>query len=205
MNIIKAPNSLSLAGLNQIAHQSRMIREWELIPFRSMFDQLVDQLTIAKMTDIKDCVERGNMRIIEDHSLFLVVNDPLIELAHDWLRTIIQYNVPRGKLFRGLSLTINYQILVDGYEQLMNRASSTISNHADHQSQQQFDTLTDNARLLGWCVEMFQAYFLVLDDMMDNSITRRGQPCWYRKVSSFVLLYSLIVKCFMYTELLLFG
>lgn len=24
-----------------------------------------------------------------------------------------------------------------------------------------------------------QAYFLVSDDMMDSSITRRGQPCWY--------------------------
>ena len=26
-----------------------------------------------------------------------------------------------------------------------------------------------------------RAYFLVADDMMDNSITRRGQPCWYRQ------------------------
>jgi geranylgeranyl pyrophosphate synthase len=25
-----------------------------------------------------------------------------------------------------------------------------------------------------------QAYFLVADDMMDASITRRGQPCWYK-------------------------
>ncbi|KAE8795202.1 farnesyl pyrophosphate synthase [Hordeum vulgare] len=33
---------------------------------------------------------------------------------------------------------------------------------------------------LGWCIEWLQAYFLVLDDIMDNSQTRRGQPCWFR-------------------------
>jgi len=27
---------------------------------------------------------------------------------------------------------------------------------------------------------LLQAFFLVADDMMDHSITRRGQPCWYK-------------------------
>ena len=83
--------------------------------------------------------------------------------------------MPGGKLNRGMSV-------VDSVEILRGR------------------TLTDDeyfkAALLGWCIELvspvplsscwfadcrqLQAFFLVSDDMMDQSITRRGQPCWYR-------------------------
>ena len=37
-----------------------------------------------------------------------------------------------------------------------------------------------NAITISVCIEALQSYFLVMDDVMDGSITRRGQPCWYR-------------------------
>ncbi|AAS52563.1 AEL122Wp [Eremothecium gossypii ATCC 10895] len=83
--------------------------------------------------------------------------------AIDWYEKSLNYNTPGGKLNRGLSVVDTYVILKNCKSPL--------------------DLPVDEYRrvaLLGWCVELLQAYFLVADDMMDKSITRRGQPCWYR-------------------------
>ena len=37
------------------------------------------------------------------------------------------------------------------------------------------------AMTVGWCVELLQAFFLVSDDIMDSSLTQRGQVYWYQK------------------------
>jgi farnesyl diphosphate synthase len=39
----------------------------------------------------------------------------------------------------------------------------------------------EKSATLGWLTELLQAFFLVSDDIMDGSITRRGEPCWYKQ------------------------
>lgn len=92
-----------------------------------------------------------------------LLNDPAFEFDNDsrqWVDRMLDYNVPGGKLNRGLSVVDSYKLLKEGKE------------------------LTDDefflSSALGWCIEWLQAYFLVLDDIMDDSHTRRGQPCWFR-------------------------
>lgn len=77
-----------------------------------------------------------------------------------YLRKVLTYNVPHGKLNRGLAVFHCYKAF---------RPGEAIS--ADDERR---------AHLLGWCVELLQAFFLVADDIMDDSHTRRGQPCFYR-------------------------
>ncbi|CAN6250472.1 unnamed protein product [Urochloa humidicola] len=94
----------------------------------------------------------------------LVADDSSCELtdeARRWFAQMIDYNVPGGKLNRGLSVIDSYLLLKQGSE------------------------VTEDdfflACVLGWCVEWFQACALLLDDIMDGSHTRRDQICWYRR------------------------
>ncbi|KAM0791797.1 hypothetical protein ACM66B_004060 [Microbotryomycetes sp. NB124-2] len=101
-------------------------------------------------------------------SVWPQLRDELVEYAQgermpadavNWFKSNLDHNTPGGKLNRGISVVDTVEIYKGS-------------------------ALTDDeykkAAILGWCIELLQAYFLVADDMMDQSITRRGQPCWYR-------------------------
>ncbi|KAI9229193.1 MAG: isoprenoid synthase domain-containing protein [Piptocephalis tieghemiana] len=88
---------------------------------------------------------------------------PLLNMpieAQKWIGDLMSYNVTGGKLNRGLSVVDSLQVIL---------------------ARDLTPKEINDACILGWCVEFLQAFFLVSDDMMDGSITRRGQPCWYKK------------------------
>jgi farnesyl diphosphate synthase len=64
----------------------------------------------------------------------------------------------------------------------MNRGLSVISTLSHLLDRELSAAEIKEAQMLGWCVEWLQAFFLVSDDLMDSSVTRRGQPCWYKLV-----------------------
>lgn len=96
---------------------------------------------------------------IRDELVEHMRSENMSQEAVGWYKRNLDYNVPGGKLNRGMSV-------VDSVEILRGRSLS--------------DDEYFKAALLGWCIEFLQAFFLVSDDIMDASITRRGQPCYYR-------------------------
>ncbi|KAI9664178.1 MAG: Farnesyl pyrophosphate synthetase [Alyxoria varia] len=80
----------------------------------------------------------------------------------DWFQKSLKYNTLGGKCNRGLSVP-------DSISLLLSDPTLTIPSHPSFAP----------AATLGWLVELLQAFFLVSDDIMDHSQTRRGQPCWY--------------------------
>lgn len=82
------------------------------------------------------------------------------QTAPKWFAKSLQYNVPNGKKNRGLALVLAFKMLAKNGE-----------------------VTEENLRLaqtLGWCVEMLQSVFIMADDIMDGSETRRGHDCWYK-------------------------
>ncbi|OXB53687.1 hypothetical protein ASZ78_014927 [Callipepla squamata] len=89
------------------------------------------------------------------------IGDPEVGDAVARLKEVLEYNGPGGKWNRGMTVVAAYRELAG-------------PGQRDPESLR-------CALAVGWCIELFQAFFLVADDIMDQSLTRRGQPCWYKK------------------------
>ncbi|KAF5192802.1 Farnesyl pyrophosphate synthase [Thalictrum thalictroides] len=108
-----------------------------------------------------------------------LLQDPAFDFTNhsrQWIDQMLDYNVPGGKLNRGLSVIDSYKLLKQGKE--LNEDEIFL------------------ASVLGWCIEWLQAYFLILDDIMDGSHSRRGQICWFRveKVGMIAINDALLLR-----------
>ena len=128
--------------------------------------------------------------IKQDILQYIKSENELCDEGIQWLDEMMEYSVPGGKLNRGTTvLAVNRSM-----NRSMNRSVST----------------TDVARaaVAGWTIELLQAFFLVADDIMDDSLTRRGQPCWYKlpNVKMIAINDSFLLESFVFTILKLhFG
>lgn len=98
------------------------------------------------------------------------LGDPRVKSALDWYDRAIDYSTRGGKMFRGLTVVVTSKILLDAVGK--DEASLTPAQRQ----------VIERARIVGWGIELLQASFLVLDDIMDASPMRRGQPTWYKAV-----------------------
>lgn len=100
--------------------------------------------------------------------------------AVTWFKHNLEHNCIGGKLNRGLSVIDTLRILTN--------------------KQDLDEAAYKKASVLGWTVELLQAYFLVADDVMDQSKTRRGQPCWYLmpKVGNIAINDSFMLEAAIY-------
>lgn len=118
-----------------------------------------------------------------------ILSDDLLdgqpESSKQWVKEMLDYNVPLGKLNRGMAV------------------ADVVASLADSKGAAVTEEEMFKANALGWCIELLQAYFLVADDMMDSSITRRGQPCWYRqpKVGLVAINDAIILEACIYRVL----
>lgn len=80
-----------------------------------------------------------------------------------WIETMLHYNVKGGKMNRGKMVVMS--IIELAKYQGVDLSPEDVSRYA----------------VLGWCIEWVQAWLLMADDVMDDSKTRRGQPCWYKR------------------------
>ena len=104
--------------------------------------------------------------ITEDFITHLSSETELPESGKLRIRHMLDYNILGGKYWRAILLLNTIQTLY-----IITPSHVTALN----------SIIWKQSLILAWCIEILQAMFLVADDIMDGSITRRGKPCWYKQ------------------------
>nr|5QT4_A Chain A, Farnesyl pyrophosphate synthase [Trypanosoma brucei]5QT5_A Chain A, Farnesyl pyrophosphate synthase [Trypanosoma brucei]5QT6_A Chain A, Farnesyl pyrophosphate synthase [Trypanosoma brucei]5QT7_A Chain A, Farnesyl pyrophosphate synthase [Trypanosoma brucei]5QT8_A Chain A, Farnesyl pyrophosphate synthase [Trypanosoma brucei]5QT9_A Chain A, Farnesyl pyrophosphate synthase [Trypanosoma brucei]5QTA_A Chain A, Farnesyl pyrophosphate synthase [Trypanosoma brucei]5QTB_A Chain A, Farnesyl len=114
------------------------------------------------------------MQVYDEIQMFLLEE---LELKFDmdpnrvrYLRKMMDTTCLGGKYNRGLTV-------IDVAESLL---SLSPNNNGEEDDGARRKRVLHDACVCGWMIEFLQAHYLVEDDIMDNSVTRRGKPCWYR-------------------------
>lgn len=121
------------------------------------------------MTGSEDDDQREQMHLFDEafhrqiRPDILASNDSSADMSQalKWLERVLLYNVPHGSKEGGLTVVNTYRHLA---------SSSSCQD-------------MELVRMAGWSVELVQACYAMMNDIMDHqSMDRRGQPCWYRNV-----------------------
>ena len=124
--------------------------------------------------------------MLRDEMLEHMTANEMPKEAVEWCKTMMDYTVPGGKLNRGVTVVSVHRTLT--------KASA---------DRDLTDVEVAKASVLGWAIEFLQAFFLVADDVMDASETRRGQPCWYQlpHVKNIAINDSFLLESYVFTML----
>lgn len=117
--------------------------------------------TSSSLQILNSYYESVRRDLIESYSSQTTTNIYLQKILSHF-QTVINYNVSDGKKLRGATVIDTVRAI-----------SSEIN-----------DDLLKQAAILGWCIELIQGSFLVADDLMDHSLTRRGKKCWYLNIKN---------------------
>mmetsp|Transcript_152 Transcript_152/g.243 ORF Transcript_152/g.243 Transcript_152/m.243 type:complete len:356 (-) Transcript_152:191-1258(-) len=124
--------------------------------------------------------------MLKQEMLSHMADNEMPQEALDWCKTMMDYTVPGGKLNRGVTVLAVHRTLTQA-----------------NSNRDLTDEEVAKASVLGWAIEFLQAFFLVADDVMDASKTRRGQPCWYQlpHVKNIAINDSFLLESYVFTML----
>lgn len=119
-----------------------------------------DTADMVTREEFLECFKELSVELVDHVGALINPEEHALEVEElsSWCRELIDYAGPGGKLNRGLTVCHVFARLQPGATPKRRKQSI----------------------VLGWAIELLQAFFLVADDVMDASTTRRDKLCWYK-------------------------